>query len=183
MLVQNEAKAGMESALEHLKQEFKSLRTSRANPAILDSVQVEVYGTKMRLKELANVTSPEVRQLLVTPYDPSNVQVVAKAIDSANLGFRAALDKNVIRIQIPPMDESIRKLVVKDCKKKAEEAKVAIREERRKSNEKVRRQKQEGLIPEDMVKKEEKKIQELTDEYCKKIDVLCGEKEKEILSV
>ncbi len=183
MTLQNEAKMGMERAFEHLKQELKSLRSSRASPSILDSVQVEVYGAKMRLKELANVTSPEPRQLLITPYDPSSVQSIAKSIDNANLGFRAVVDKNVIRISIPPMDESIRKMVVKDCQKKREEAKVAVREERRKSNEKVKKQKQEGIIPEDMMKKEEKRIQELTDEYCKKIDALCAEKEKEILSV
>jgi len=183
MSLENQVKTSMESAFEHLKQELKSLRTSRANPSILDQVQVDVYGTNMRIKDLANVTTPEPRQLLVTPFDSSTLQAIAKGIENANLNLQPKVDKNVIRINIPQMDESIRKEIVKQCKKKGEEAKVAIREVRRKNNEVIRKQKSDGLIPEDLVKKQEKLIQELTDQYCKKVETLCTEKEKEILAV
>ncbi|HSW72065.1 MAG TPA: ribosome recycling factor [Chlamydiales bacterium] len=183
MSIENQTKQGMQQALDHFKQELKNLRSSRANPGMLDGVHVEAYGTQMRLKELANVTAPEARQLLVTPFDPSTTNAIAKGIEAANLGVRAIVDGHIIRINIPPMDESLRKDIVKICKKKSEEAKVAIREVRRKNNETVKKQKADGIIPEDAMKKLEKSIQDLTDKFCKDIDTLCAEKEKEILSI
>ncbi len=181
MTIEKEAKSGMQSAFDHLKDELKNLRSSRANPSMLDSVQVEVYGTQMKLRDLANVTVPEPRQLLVSPFDASNVNAIAKGIDSANLNIRPVVDGNVVRISIPPMDESVRKEIAKQCKKKGEEAKIAIREVRRKYNDLVRKQKADGEIPEDQMKKIEKSIQDLTDRYCKDIDSACTDKEKEIL--
>jgi len=183
MSVEKEVKLAMQQALDHFKQELKNLRTSRANPSMLDSVHVEAYGSHMRLKELANVTAPESRQLLVTPFDPSTVHLVAKGIEGANLNLQPKVDGHVIRINIPSMDESVRKEIVKLCKKKAEECKVQIREVRRKFNELVRKQKADGTIPEDMMKKLEKTIQDATDKFCKDIDAFCAEKEKEILAI
>lgn len=183
MSIENQTKQGMQQALDHFKQELKNLRSSRANPGMLDGVHVEAYGSQMRLKELANVTASEARQLLVTPFDPSTINAIAKGIEAANLGVRPIVDGHVIRINIPPMDESLRKDIVKICKKKSEEAKVAIREVRRKNNETVKKQKTDGIIPEDAMKKLEKTIQDLTDKFCKDIDTLCAEKEKEILSI
>ncbi len=181
--MEQQVQSGMQVALNHLKGELKNLRTSRANPAMLDSVQVEVYGTKMRLRDVANVTTPEPRQLLVTPFDTSNVGGIAKGIENANLNVLPVVDANVVRINIPPMDESMRKKMAQQCKKKGEEAKIAIREVRRKYNDLVRKQKSDGDLPEDQMKKCEKMIQEKTDQFCKDVDGICSEKEKEILTI
>ena len=183
MSMENQVKSGMQQVIDHLKQELKNLRTSRANPSMVDGVHVEVYGTQMRLKELANVTAPEPRQLLITPFDPSTANAIAKGIESANINLRPVVDGHVVRINIPPMDTSTRNEIVKICKKKGEEAKVAIREVRRKSNDTIRKQKSEGLLPEDAMKKQEKIIQDLTDKYCKDIDTFCADKEKEIIAI
>ena len=173
----------MEETLEHLQKELRSLRTSRANPALLDSVSVEVYGTHLKLKEISNITTPEPRQLLITPFDSNNASTIGKAIENANLSVQPIVDGNIIRINMPPMDESIRKEMVKQCKKKGEEAKISVREVRRKFNDLVRKQKADGELPEDMMKKFEKTIQEKTDKYCKRIDELCQIKDKEILEI
>jgi len=183
MTIQEDTKAKMKEVLEHFKKELSHLRTGRANPAMLDSVSVEVYGTQMRLKEVANVTSPEARQLLITPFDPQTAGPIAKSIEKANLNVQPILEGNVVRINIPPLDESMRKEIVKQGKKKAEDTKVKVREVRRKNNEQLRKQKQDGEITEDEMKKGEKSIQELTDDFCKQVDELFGTKEKEIMTV
>lgn len=183
MSITEETKKKMLAAIEHFKGELKNLRTGRANPSVLDNVHAEVYGAQMRIKELANVTTPEARLLLVTPFDPQTAGAIVKGIEKANLNLRPILDGHVVRIPIPPMDETVRKEMVKQGKKKGEEAKVAIREIRRKQNEAVRKQKADGEIAEDQVKKAEKTIQEYTDQYCKEIDDLLHVKEKEIMTV
>ena len=183
MNVEQEVKAAMNAAVDHLRQELKGLRTGRANPALLDSIHVEVYGTSMRLKELANVTVPELRQLLITPYDANNVQNISKAIEEADLNVQPQVNGKVIRINFPPMDESIRKDIVKQCKKRGEETKIAIREVRRKYNDIIRKKKAQGEMPEDEMKRQEKMIQEMTDSFCKEIDTSCTAKEKEILEI
>ena len=116
-----EAKTKMLGAIEHFKQELKNLRTGRANPSILDHVMVELYGSMMRLKEVANVTAPEARMLLVTPFDPQSAGAVSKGIEKANLNLQPILDGHIVRIPIPPRDESTRKEMVKIGKKKVEE--------------------------------------------------------------
>lgn len=183
MSIVDETKAKMQDALEHLKKELSQLRTGRANPSMLDGVSVEVYGSQMRLKELATVTTPEPRQLLVTPFDPQTAGPISKGIEKANLNLQPMLEGNIIRINVPPMDESMRKEIARQGKKKAEEAKVAIREVRRKSNDSLKKQKSDSAITEDEMKKGEKRVQELTDEFCKRVDELFGSKEKEIMTV
>lgn len=183
MSIPDQTKTKMQAALDHFKQELKNLRTNRANPAILDNVMVEVYGSTMRIKELANITAPEARQLLVTPFDPQTTNAIAKGIERANLNLQPIADGNMVRINVPPMDESVRKDIVKQGKKKAEDAKIVIREIRRKNNELIRKQKADGEIPEDVMKKGEKTIQDLTDKFCKEIDDLFAAKEKEIMAV
>lgn len=179
----DQAKQKMRDVIEHFKKELSQLRTGRANPAILDHVTIELYGTHMRLREIANVTSPEPRQLLITPFDPQSAAAIAKGIEKANLNIQPIHDGHVVRINIPPMDEAMRKEIVKQGKRKAEEAKVSIREVRRKYNDLVRKQKADSEIPEDEMKKSEKMIQDLTDENCKQIDELFSKKEKEILTI
>lgn len=181
--IDNQVKTAMQAALEHLKQELKSLRTGRANSSVLDHVHVDVYGSKMNLKTLANVTVPESRQIVVTPFDVSTVHAIAKGIEAANLGIHPMIDGKVIRLNVPPMDETIRKQMAKQCKELGEKAKIAMRDIRRKFNELVRKQKADSVVTEDQMKKFEKTIQDLTDRFCKDCDSICAEKEKEIMTV
>lgn len=183
MNVESEVKAAMQAALDHLKSELKTLRTGRANASILDKVQVEVYGSKMSIKALANITVPEPRQIVVTPFDQSTANPIAKAIENANLSISPIVDGKVIRINIPPMDASIRTQMAKLCKEHGEKTKIALREVRRKYNDQIRKEKAEGALPEDQMKRLEKGIQELTDQFCKQVDTTCADKEKEILTV
>ncbi|MES2345187.1 MAG: ribosome recycling factor [Chlamydiota bacterium] len=183
MSIVDQTKTKMVAAVDHFKQELKNLRSNRANTGMLDSVVVEMYGTQVRLKEIATVTAPESRQLLITPFDPKSAGAIGKGIEKANLNVQPNVDGHVIRINIPPMDENTRKEIVKQGKKKAEDAKIIIREIRRKNNELVRKQKADSEITEDVMKKSEKTIQEYTDKYCKEIDDLFAAKEKEIMTV
>jgi ribosome recycling factor len=180
---QEQVKQKMNQALEHYKHELKNLRTNRANPGMLDGVHVEVYGTSMRIKELANVTTPEPRMLLVAPFDASTTGTIAKAIEKANLGILPIVDGHHIRINIPPMDESTRKEIVKIAKKKGEDVKIAIRDIRRKSNELAKQMLEKGEVTEDQHKKMEKQVQDLTDSSCKEVESLLAAREKEILTV
>lgn len=183
MALEKEVKVAMESSLEHLRKDLKGLRSARANPAMVEGLLVEVYGTTMKIKELANITTPEPRQILIVPFDASNAGAIGKAIENANLNLQPKVERNQIRINVPPMDESTRKDIVKQAKKKTEDAKVSIRDIRRKFNEQAKKQKADGLITEDDLKREEKKIQELTDKCCKDADLIFSEKEKEIMSI
>jgi len=183
MSITDETKQKMIESIDHFKKELAHLRTGRANPGMLDNVPIEVYGSQMRIKELASVSTPEPRQLLITPFDPQTSGPIAKSIEKANLNVQPVVEGHVIRINIPPLDESMRKDIVKQGKEKAEKAKVAIRESRRKGNEGVRKAKADGDFTEDQMKKGEKDIQELTDKYCKEIDELFAVKEKEIMTV
>src|SRR5262249_5243225 len=119
----DQTKSKMVAAIEHLKHELNSIRTGRANPGMLDHVTVEVYGSQMRIKELASITTPEPRQLLITPFDRSHASAIGKAIEKANLGFMPIVDGNAVRIKIPAMDENMRKEMVKLCFKRLEEVK------------------------------------------------------------
>lgn len=183
MDVVEQTKAKMMAAIEHLKTELKSIRTGRANTGMLDSVVVEVYGSPMRLKDIASVTAPEARLLLITPFDTNNNSSIGKAIERANLGVMPIVDGNVVRIKIPPMDDSMRKEMVKQAHKRREEAKVSIRNIRRDGNDSVKKLKTDGHIAEDIVKKTEKTIQDLTDKFCKEADELAEKKEKEISTI
>ena len=183
MSVTDQTEKKMKSALEHLRSDLQSIRTGRANPAILDSVMVEVYGTNMRLKDIASVTTPEARQLLITPFDANNSASIGKAIEKANLNLQPITEGNAVRINVPPMDEALRKEMVKQVNKKKEDGKVSIRNIRRESNDLVKKQKSDGDISEDQVKKIEKSVQDLTDKFCKEADELATIKEKDILTV
>lgn len=178
-----QAKTKMAAALEHLKQDLKGIRSGKANPSILDSVSVDVFGSPTKIKALASITTPEPRQILITPFDRSNAGAIAKAIEKANLNLQPMVDGNAVRIKIAPMDMAARQEMVKLAKRKAEEAKVSVRNCRRDANELIKKQKAAGEIAEDMLKKLEKQIQELTDKSCKEVDDLVAAKEKEILEV
>jgi len=183
MSVTEQTKSKMQAALDHFKTELKNLRTNRANPSMFEGVSVEVYGTHMRIKELASISAPESRQILITPFDPQTASAISKGIEKANLNLQPLLEGHMVRIHVPPMDEAVRKEIVKQGKKKAEDAKIVIREIRRKNNELIRKMKTDGDVTEDVMKKDEKIIQELTDKFCKEIDDLFAMKEKEIMTV
>jgi ribosome recycling factor len=178
-----ETKGKMEHAIEHLQEDLKNIRTGRANPGMVESINVEIYGTQMKLRDVANITVPEPRQLLITPYDGQNASAIGKGIEKANLGLQPIVDGNSVRINIPEMDESVRNEMVKVCHQKREHAKVSIRNARRDGNDSIRKQKADGDLPEDQMKRMEKEIQDLTDEFCKKADEISSIKEKEVTTV
>lgn len=183
MEILDQAKSKMLAAVEHLKNDLKNIRTGRANPGMVEGVTVEVYGSPMRLKDIASISTPESRQLLITPFDPQNANGIAKAIERANLGLMPIVDGHAVRIKIPPMTEEIRKKMAKLCHEEKEKAKVSIRNIRRDANEAIRKQKADGHVSEDIVKKTEKNIQDLTDKFCKEADDLADKKEKEISTI
>jgi ribosome recycling factor len=137
----------------------------------------------MRLRDIANITIPEPSQLLVSPFDANNAGAISKAIEAANLGVRPTVDGNAVRITVPSMDESTRKEMVKLCGRRCEEAKVSIRNARRDGNEGARAQQKDGDIGEDQLKRFEKEIQSLTDDYCKQADELSKAKENEVMEI
>lgn len=183
MKVTEQAKAKMLLAQEHLKNDLKGIRTGRANPAMLDSIFVDVYGQQTRIKDIASVTTPEPRLLLITPFDRQNNSAIGKAIEKANLGFNAIVDANCVRIKISPMDDSMRKDMIKLAYKRCEESKVSIRNVRREFNELAKKQKNTGDLTEDVLKKIEKEIQDMTDKFCKESDEITVKKEKEISTI
>jgi ribosome recycling factor len=183
MSITDQTEQKMKAALEHLRDELKKIRTGQANPSMLEDIHVDVYGTSMKLRDVASITTPEPRQLMITPYDANNSGSIGKSIEKANIGFRPIVEANLIRINIPQMDASVRQEMVKLCHKKREDAKVSIRNVRRESNEIVRKQKTDGDIGEDIEKKLEKDIQTLTDKYCKEADEIAAAKEKEVSTI
>lgn len=183
MDILGQTKEKMAAAIEHLKNEMKNIRTGRASPGILDSVFVEIYGAKMRIKDVASVNAPEPRQLLITPFDAQNTSAIGKAIEKANIGLMPIVDGNSVRLKIPQMDDNVRKEMIKLCHKRREEAKVSIRNVRRDSNNELAHKMKGGELAEDQMKKLEKNIQELTDKSCKEADDLSEKKEKEISTI
>lgn len=183
MSVKDQTNTKMLAALEHLKTELKTIRTGRANPAMVEGIMVDVYGSPMRLKDIASINAPESRMLVITPFDSKSAGSIGKAIEKANIGIMPIVDGNMVRIKIPPMDENMRKEMVKMCHKRLEEAKVSIRNIRRDSNDTLKKQKSSGDITEDVLKKSEKIIQDLTDKYCKEAEMLTEKKEKEVSTI
>lgn len=179
----DQAKTKMAAAIEHFKEELKTIRTGRATPGMVEGVTIEAYGGQMRIKELATITAPEPRQLLINPFDHQMKGPIAKSIEKANLGFLVIVDGNAIRIKIPEMDGTQRKKMITRCHEECEKAKVVIRNLRRDANEAVRKQKSDGIIAEDEMKRLEKQIQDLTDKACKDADDFAVKKEKEISTV
>lgn len=178
-----DAKKQMERTLEVFKEELKGMRTNRPSSALLDGVVVELYGSEMRMRDVATVSVAEGTQLVITPFDPNSVGPISKAIEKSNLNLMPAIDGHILRIHIPPMSEEWRKKLVKELKDKGEKSKVVVRELRRKANEEARKQKKEGEITEDDLKGREKRHQEATDWACREIDTLVESKEKEIMEI
>ena len=179
----NKTEEKMDKSLNALDREFKSIRAGRANPSILDRITVDYYGTPTPIQQMAAVSVPEGRILQIQPWDVSTLRDIEKAINVADIGINPQNDGKVIRLTFPPLTEERRRDLVKDVKKFGEDAKVAIRSVRRDAIEKAKLMKKNGEITEDDLASCEKKIQTLTDKYCKEADDLTAVKEKEILEI
>ncbi len=173
----------MSRAIEALKKDFSSIRTGRASLALLDGVMVNYYNTLTPLQQLASLSIPESRQIAIQPWDQKVIPELEKAILKSDLGLTPINDGKTIRINIPLLTEERRKHLVKMVKKKAEEAKIAIRNIRRDTNEELKKLEKEKHISEDIVKKSQEEIQKLTDSYIVKVDEVLANKEKEIMEV
>lgn len=176
----SDAKARMQGAQDALQRELGSIRTGRANPRILDRIEVEYYGAMTPLNQVASISVPEARILLITPFDKSVLDEIIRAINMSDLGLNPASDGNIVRLAIPQMTEEGRKELAKQVKAEAERAKVSVRNVRRDAMDSVKKDKE---LPEDVARKAEDAIQKLTDDNIKAIDAIAAEKEKELLTI
>lgn len=176
-------KEKMTKSVDNLQEEYTTIRAGRANPHILDKISVEYYGQPSNLQSVANVSVSEARTLLIQPWDASLIKEIEKAILVADLGLTPNNDGKVIRLTFPELTEERRKELVKDVKKKGENAKVAIRNIRRDANDMIKKQQKANEISEDEQKDAEDEIQKLTDEFVAKIDRMIEDKSKEIMTV
>lgn len=173
----------MSKTISVLKRDFATLRAGRANPQILDRVMVDYYGTPTPIAQMANISSPEPRLLVISLWDTGMLKQVEKAILSSNIGINPTNDGKVIRLVFPELTEERRRELVKVARKMAEESKVAVRAIRRVTNDQFAKQKKDNLLTEDDLKLMEKEVQKTTDDFIKEIDQAFDEKEKEILSI
>jgi ribosome recycling factor len=176
-----EAEAKMDQAVEHVRSEFGSVRTGRANPGILHRVHVEYYGTPTPLQQLASVTVPEPQLLVIAPYDRGSVGEIERAIQASGLGLNPSNDGSVIRLAFPPLTEERRKELIKVVRQMAEEGRIAIRNVRRHSKDDI--EALEGDMSEDDVRRGQDRLQEITDQHTSRIDELLEHKEAELLEV
>jgi ribosome recycling factor len=173
----------MEKAIQVLKKDLASMRAGRATPALLEKVTVSYYGSEMPVNQLANISAPEPRLLVVQPWDKSALAEIERAILKSELGLTPTNDGNVIRITIPALTEERRAELVKVVKKTGEESKVAIRNIRRDANEEIKKLGKNGEISEDDVRRGQDEIQKLTDRYIREVDEVIAAKEKEIMEI
>jgi ribosome recycling factor len=181
--VVSHAKEEMDKSIHHLKDDLRKVRTGRANPALLDGIRVDYYGTPTPLNQLANLNAPDPRTIVVSPYDRGALQAIEKAIQASDLGFTPNNDGKLIRIPVPPLTEQRRKELVKHVKKVAEHHKLGVREARREALAALKELETGGDLPTDDRHRAEKRIQELTDDFVKQIDGQADQKEQEILQV
>lgn len=181
--LKRETKEKMEKTVEHFKKEMSKIRTGRASAAVLEDIKVDYYGSTMSITQIATINVPEPRTIVIQPWDASGISAIEKAIMKSELGITPSNDGKVIRLNIPPLNEERRKEIIKFAKKIAEENKVAIRNERRDAIEKVKAGEKNKQFSEDDAKKLQKEVQDLTDNYIKKIDEILAMKEKEVMEV
>ncbi|MFT9487504.1 MAG: ribosome recycling factor [Tepidibacillus sp.] len=181
--IKKNAQERMEKAISTLKKELASVRAGRANVSLLDKVQVEYYGALTPLNQMANITTPDARTLVIQPWDKSIMGEIEKSILKSELGITPTNDGSVIRINIPPLTEERRKELVKVVKKMGEESKVAIRNIRRDANEELKKKEKNGEISEDQSHRTQEEIQKLTDKFIGDVDTVVNTKEKEIMEV
>lgn len=173
----------MDKTLSLLKKDLASMKAGKANPSMLDRITIEYYGSESPINQVAGVSSPEPRVLLIQPWDKTSLKSIEKAILQSDLGLNPSNDGSVIRLIIPELTEETRKQIVKKVKKAGEDAKVAIRSIRRDANDKIKNLKKDTLITEDEATTAEDTVQKLTDKFIKKVDSVIEEKEKEVMSI
>jgi ribosome recycling factor len=178
-----DAQTQMEKALEALRREFTSVRTGKASPALLEMVRVDAYGSKMPINQVASVSAPEPRLLLVQPWDKNLMSDIEKAIRSAELGLNPANDGSVIRVPVPALNEERRREMVRVLHRLAEEGRVAVRHARQEANREIKRLQSEHAMSEDEARREMEKIQKLTDEHIARVEHLLKAKEEEVMEV
>ena len=181
ILLETEVK--MEKSVEHLAADLTTIRTGRANPALVEKIMVPYYGTPTALKELGQISAPEARMLLVQVYDRGQIGAVEKAIRDSGQGLNPASDGNVLRIPIPPLTEERRREYVKMVKQKAEDARVAVRNIRREEVHRIQQLEKEGELPQDQAKRALEQLQKITDASIARLDALASRKEAEVMEV
>lgn len=177
------AEERMQRRIDHLLDEFSQIRAGRANPAVLDKIKIDYYGTPSPISQVASVSVTEARTLTIQPWDASIIRDIEKAILTSDLGINPQNDGKVLRIIFPPLTEDRRKELVKEISKLAEDTKVQIRNVRREAIEKLKAMKKSGDITEDDLKQAEKKTQDLTDKFVKKAEEVSATKQKEIMEI
>ncbi len=173
----------MDKTLQTLQKELLRVRTGRASTALLDSVQVDYYGSNVPISQVANVTTPDARTIQIVPWEPNMLGVIEKSILAANIGFTPQNDGKVVRITMPPLTEERRKDMVKGIKKVGEDTKVAIRNHRREANDKLKEEEKKKVLSQDAAKKELADVQKKTDDKIAEVDKLIATKEKEIMTL
>jgi len=173
----------MEKTIEALKNEFAAIRAGRANPAVLDKLRVDYYGTPTPIAQMAAVAVAEARILTIQPWDASTIKLIEKAIQNSDIGINPQNDGRVIRLMFPQLTEDGRKAIAKDIRKQAEDAKVSIRNTRRETMEKLKKAQKASEITEDDLKVDEKELQDMTDKFTKEIDKIAVAKDKEIMEI
>ena len=176
-------KEKMQKTLDSLDREFKSVKAGRANPSVLDRVNVDYYGTPTPINQMAAVSVAEARILVIQPWDVSTLTTIEKAIQKSDIGINPTNDGKVLRLTFPQLTEEKRKELCKDIKKMGEEAKVAVRSARRDTMDKLKTMKKNSEITEDDLKNAEKDVQKLTDNFCAEADSMVSAKEKEVMSI
>lgn len=179
----NDFKQKLEKTIAHLKEEIASLRTGRASPALVEDVNVDYYGTETPLKALAAISSPEPRQIVITPWDKNALQPIEKAIQSSSLGLNPVTDRDAIRLTIPPLTEERRKELVKLLGRHLEDAKITVRREREDMQREIDRREKAKEMSEDQKFREKADAQKAVDDANKKIEEIGAHKEKEIMTV
>ena len=175
--------ARMKKALEHTLHEFSTIRTGKASPAMVEGVMVEAYGTSMRLRDCAAITTPDARLIQITPWDKSIIRNVEKALQTANLGINPIVDGGLIRMPLPELSRERRQEFVKVAHKLAEEGRVSVRNARHEAMETAKRQQKEGKLSEDDARRIEKEVQTLTDKSMKDLEAHLAAKETELTTV
>lgn len=181
--IKNQAQEKMEKAIQSLKKDLLTLRAGRANPAILDKVLVSYYGSEMPVNQVANISTPDSRSLVIEPWDKSLIGEVEKAILKSELGLNPTNDGNLLRITIPALTEERRTELIKVARKMGEASKVSIRNIRRDANDELKKQEKNGEIPEDTARRGQDEIQKLTDRFSEEIDQTINSKEQEMMEI
>jgi ribosome recycling factor len=177
------AERRMRGAVESVKHNFATIRTGRANPSLLDRIEVEAYGSRMPLRSVANVGAPEPRLLTVTPFDPNTLKNIERAIADSDIGLNPQNDGKIIRLPIPELTEERRKELIRVARHMAEEARISVRNVRRDEMKDVHELRKEGEISQDDEHRAEDELQKLTNDYIKRIDAILADKESELLEV